>query len=280
MTTRIHSRIAASFALGLLATTLGCGKASRLSAGSTTQIVCDPFLSSAQTLDSQRGVAGAVYTFSSPQMYQYNNVLDLQRYGTRLDAVVFMGALDLLPNRFTDGFPVSGGGRLLNPDGSALTEFFSLHLESTVELSPTDAPGDYQFALLSDDGSLLRIKESSYETTLIANDGAHAPWLICASRAVTFSSNTRLPVKLDYFQGPRDQLAVSLLWRKVENSAPATLADAACNQGGPDYFYTFPAAPAAPAPTAEWNSFISRGWAPLKAANFVLPAGVGSNPCF
>lgn len=250
----------------------GCGKAAK---EEPTQVVCDPFSGAGDRPSDRHGVGGLVYNFTSPQMERYNNVLNLQRNGSRLNALVYLSAINILPSRFNAGFPVAGGGRLRGPDGTTLTEYFSLHLQTIVKLTAKDEPGDYQFALLSDDGGIMRIRTDGDESTLINDDGTHAVSLKCAPKTVRFDPDTSLPIKIDYFQGPRDQIAVALLWRKVTDSAD--LADPACGLRGSDVFFDI--GPIRTRPTATWNSFLKRGWKVLDSGNFLLPEGMDRNPC-
>lgn len=63
--------------------------------------------------------------------------------------------------------------------------------------------GDYHFRLLSDDGSKLFIDDS----LIINNDGLHGAY---AKSAEISLDDSRHSIRIDYFQGPRFQIALQL----------------------------------------------------------------------
>src|SRR6185437_11769064 len=106
-----------------------------------------------------------------------------------------------------------------------------------------DQSGRYQFAVLSDDGSIMSINEGNGFEELIDNNGDTESRLRCADRGINFDASTSLPIKLDYFQGHRYNIALMLLWREVPETSCVSdrygdqddyhdLADVACNQSG------------------------------------------------
>jgi hypothetical protein len=102
----------------------------------------------------------------------------------------FTNALNVPPRRFNEGFPGI----------SARTEWFAIRYTGRFTVRES---GQYDFRLVSDDGSMLYI--DGY--TIIDNDGTHPP----SSRL----GNMRLlqgehEFFLSYFQGPRDWIALQL----------------------------------------------------------------------
>jgi hypothetical protein len=65
------------------------------------------------------------------------------------------------------------------------------------------APGEYQFSLMSDDGSKLYIDDR----TVINNDGTHAPETVFARIKLDCGIHR---IRVSYFQGPRFQVALVL----------------------------------------------------------------------
>ncbi len=65
--------------------------------------------------------------------------------------------------------------------------------------------GNYHFKLISDDGSKLYIDDKLF----LNNDGIHAEWAVKDSIYLSDSMHT---IKIDYFQGPRYELALQLFW--------------------------------------------------------------------
>ena len=81
-------------------------------------------------------------------------------------------------------------------------EWFGIEYRCTFK---PNVAGLYQFRLNSDDGSKLWIDDS----LLISNDGIHPEWSVKGKLYLSDSAHT---LKLDYFQGPRYELALQLYW--------------------------------------------------------------------
>ena len=71
--------------------------------------------------------------------------------------------------------------------------------------------GIYMFRLNSDDGSKLWIDDR----LVISNDGIHAEWSV---RDTLYLSDSLHTFKLDYFQGPRYDLALQLYWHQGDST--------------------------------------------------------------
>jgi hypothetical protein len=177
---------------------------------------------------------------------------------------------------FSQGFVGADGKTLEDLNGNELIEWFSLHMDAQIKLNPGDQAGNYQFGVLSDDGSILSLAPSGSGPLQdwITNDGEHSNTLGCASSTVAMTEGQAIPIHLDYFQGPRYKIALILMWRLN----PASLSDVQCgvNEGDPYYFTDTASAP--PVPTANYEALLNRGWTPVPAANFYLENGV-TNPC-
>ncbi len=87
-------------------------------------------------------------------------------------------------------------------------EWFGIEYNCTFT---TNKPGDYTFRLSSDDGSKLFIDD----TLLINNDGEHAE--SSKSGNVYLDSDVH-SAKIQYFQGPRYQLALQLFWKMKDST--------------------------------------------------------------
>ncbi|MEQ1878655.1 MAG: hypothetical protein ABL958_18575, partial [Bdellovibrionia bacterium] len=89
----------------------------------------------------------------------------------------------------------------------------------------------------------------------------------CADRLVNMQPETRLPVNLNYYQGPRDYIALTFIWRKVDNG---DLSDALCGAAGSELFF-------GPYPhdnftnTYGYGQLRERGWKVLGGTNFIAP---------
>jgi hypothetical protein len=241
--------------------------------------VCNPF-GGASSEGSDEGLWAQLYYLNDSQP-RYSSVTDYMRYGTRANADLFFGQLDIPTHAWDLGFMTQAGIPLVNPKGEALYEWFALHIESEIRLGRLDRPAKYQFAVLSDDGVIMEINDDQAGfTNLIHNDGIMATDMRCATRTVAMDSEKRLPMKLDYFQGPRYSVALIVMWREIagdEISDPTLLDDPACGQRGDWLFFDPTQVPSAP--TEMWFSMLNRGWKVLNTENYLLPETIRNNPC-
>jgi hypothetical protein len=103
---------------------------------------------------------------------------------------IYAHALNMPPQHFTTGFP----------GVTKRFEWFAIDYTARFWI---DKPGVYRFSLISDDGSKLYIDDKQ----LIDDDGIHS-----AQRAdglVDLSGGVH-DIRVSYFQGPRDELALIL----------------------------------------------------------------------
>jgi hypothetical protein len=105
-------------------------------------------------------------------------------------ATLFTEQLNIPARSFSDGFPGIDNR----------FEWFAVRYEGFVEVSRT---ADYTFRLLSDDGALLYIDGA----LVVDDDGVHAVSSKSGSVKLTSGRHT---IRVDYFQGPRFQIALQL----------------------------------------------------------------------
>jgi hypothetical protein len=203
--------------------------------------------------------------------------------GTLANANIFFTQLNVPSRSFSSGFLATDGSLLTDNEGNPLLEWFGLQFETEIRLGQADSPGFYQFALLSDDGSMLELKtgtDSSGNTVLIDDNGAHTTKLVCEGGYVQLDSTTHVPVRIKYFQGPRFRIALILLWRKVGDHLTtfdsAGLNGPECGLSGENQFFDISTTPSTP--TSHYTGLLGRGWKVLAPDNFVLP-GEATNPC-
>jgi hypothetical protein len=103
---------------------------------------------------------------------------------------VYTSVLNIPPRHFTAGFPGI----------TDRNEWFAIDYTGKFYISE---PGKYRFLLVSDDGSRLYIDGKR----IIDNDGIHAPKV--GETAINLSGGIHR-IRVSYFQGPRDQLALIL----------------------------------------------------------------------
>lgn len=135
-----------------------------------------------------RPLAADVY-----RLPQHTNSVDAMRQRTPIMHVC-MSQLDITPRPFRQGFPGLDG----------LIEWFGLDIRFTVDIAST---GKWDLGLVSDDGAILSIDGKD----VINNDGVHratARWT-----QVELARGVR-NFRVRYFQGPREHIALMLVWRK------------------------------------------------------------------
>ncbi len=98
--------------------------------------------------------------------------------------------VNIAPRGFNDGFP----------GVDARTEWFGIEYYNSINVTKED---DYYFRVLSDDGAKFYIDD----TLIVDNDGIHPPADAKGAAHLVAGVHT---VRLDYFQGPKDQMAVQL----------------------------------------------------------------------
>jgi hypothetical protein len=102
--------------------------------------------------------------------------------------------IDIPTRSFTEGFP-----GLEN-----VFEWFAVQYRGFIKIKTA---GAYKFRLLSDDGSKLFIDS----TLIIDNDGIHSPKSV---EGQIYLSKGTYPIRVDYFQGPKTQIALQLFSTK------------------------------------------------------------------
>jgi len=88
------------------------------------------------------------------------------------------------------------------PGSPSLQEWFQIKFTGNLEVT---TPGSYNIRVLSDDGAKLWIDE----TLIIDNDGVHGPNSV--NQNISLSAGIH-PIRLDYFQGPKTQIALVVYW--------------------------------------------------------------------
>ncbi len=273
-------------AILLLLSIVACNDGDTTTAGNTTvvinpptnssSVVCDPFNTSNPAL-AGHGIASTLYYLTADQP-RYNNTPDYITYGVQPPVTLYLNDINVPTRLFNQGFAAQDGSMLLDEQGNTLYEYFALQMEGGITLSSSDAAGDYQFAILSDDGAILSVNDSgSGYRVLVNDDGTHPTQMGCTTSPVTFTSSSVVPFIYQYHQGPRYHIASVLLWRPMPTN-PSLVVDPYCGQSGNTLFFDPNQTPSAP--QQAYNDLLSRGWKPLVQENFLLPVTMGSsNPC-
>lgn len=239
-------------------------------------VVCNPFEEGDETSANQGIVAHLKYlTDDQPR---YSTVVDYMAFAHAVNEVdLFFNSINIATRPFDRGFMTQSGATILTPEGDTLYEYFALSFRGRMHLGGETPPGDYQMAILSDDGAILRMDTGSGMTTIVDNDGTHPTRMGCATQPVHFGHGQKIPFELDYYQGPRFHIAMMVLWRPWPSGGPA---DVQCGKEGNSMYFDSTQDP--PTPQPAFNNLIARGWSVMDASSYSLPADEGdpgSNPC-
>lgn len=223
-------------------------------------VICDPFVVGGDAT-CNGGLVGDIFYLNDAHQAAFKamggkTVDYFYANGIQVNALLALKQLFVTTRSFTEGFPSSNGGLILDNNNQTLVEYFAFRLETVLKLDATlDQPGWYQFATLSDDGSMVLLKptgSTTYSQTVVANDGDHATSMGCSNSAIYIDDTSRLPLMVKYYQGPRTQIALTMLWRRV--AAMNTAKDQLCGVG-----------------TNDLTGLASRGWRVINPSNFIAP---------
>lgn len=89
------------------------------------------------------------------------------------------------------------------PGSPHLQEWFALHSKAKLNIQ---TPGIYEFRLYSDDGAKFYINGA----IIVDNDGTHSA--LAKEGSVSLTAGVQ-NIVLDYYQGPRTQVALQLFWK-------------------------------------------------------------------
>ncbi|WP_152629866.1 PA14 domain-containing protein [Haliangium ochraceum] len=149
------------------------------------------------------GLLGAIY--SLPENTQA--LPDFATLGVPF-ATIVVPDLNVAPRRFEQGFP-----GVEEAAGKSIDEWFAIRFMGMIEV-PND--GRYEFQLNSDDGARLYIDGD----LVVDNDGVHAPR---AKQGAIALSAGKHELTVEYFQGPRYEIALELSWRRTGAGEFATV---------------------------------------------------------
>lgn len=236
------------------------------------KVVCDPMGGSGNPgLDD--GLIAELF-YLDQTVHQHSQVQDFFDQGTRSTQDLFFTELNVPTRVFDTGFPSQTGSMIKNDDGEELIEYFALRFKSVLKLGPDDEEGDYELALLSDDGALLKVIDiDGDEHIIVDNDGLHPTRFGCSSTKVTMSKDTALDVRLEYFQGPRQHISLIPMWRRIDGQAGQ---DKECGKQGNERYFNYNNNSE---PQKNYTDLLARGWKPIATDNWELPNSSIFNPC-
>lgn len=213
------------------------------------------------------------------------SVSDYFNIGNVVPSTLYFDRLYIPTRPFDLGFVTQDGQTILNDQGQPMYEYFALHLQSQLQLGETDPEGDYQMLMLADDGAVLKVADGadpSVYRTLVDDDGTHATKMACSNHTTStvlhMTHDKKIPMMVDYYQGPRYHIALVVMWRPVPDGTDpdVPIDDPLCGVSGNDAFFDSTQSP--PAPQMNFSSLEARGWKVLQNNNYAFPAQA-SNPC-
>lgn len=245
--------------------------------------ICDPFTTNSPSA-RDRGVIGNMVWLDQtmPPMNgqpALNKVEDYLELGNIVESTLYFDRLYVPTRKFDMGFSTQSGQLVLNYLGQPMYEYFALRLESQLQLAANENPGQYQIAVLSDDGAVLKVGDGAGNLTkIVDNDGDHSTRMACSTQTVTLDRNTKIPMVLEYYQGPRFHISLVVMWRPLPDGSNADIPvnDPLCGASGNDRYFDYNVSPSAP--KAPFYELLSRQWKVLENENYYFPEQA-SNPC-
>lgn len=212
------------------------------------------------------GIQASLYYLPVGQS-PYNSLADYFINGIHSTQSLNFSNLNVPSQPYGNGFPdpASPGGVVRDDNQNVLTQNYAFQLKSDLVLGDQDAEGDYQFAIMADDGAILTTYDLSSQGDQILNiDGVHPTMMGCATRAVHMTRGVTVPMSLQYYQGPLYEIALTVMWRKVDGSA-ASLQESLCGT-----YFDFDSAASANLSSQE-QQIIADGWKVLANQNYRMP---------
>lgn len=233
---------------------------------------CNPFGDGISGLGKSNGIRGKMFYFDNADLAQYSHsqYSDFTDHGHLARANFYFDNLNVPTRRFDQGFELSNGQLLSKSDGTPLFENFAFDFRTNIKLPPGSASKQVQFAVLADDGANLLVQDpiTKVWTKQVNNDGVHPTVLTCGAAPITISDQPT-PLEFQYFQGPRYEIAMVLLWRPWNGSASDPQCDSRMN------FFDSSVSPSRP--TSKWLDVLSR-WEVVPANMLYMDAN-DENPC-
>ncbi|MCU0665246.1 MAG: PA14 domain-containing protein, partial [Myxococcota bacterium] len=138
-----------------------------------------------------RGLVGNIYKLPE-------NTQALPDFGTMTPiGSIVVPNIAVAPRAFDTGFPG------VNVKGAQLVEWFGIRFEGVLVV---DQAGAYQFEVNSDDGARIYIDDH----LIVANDGIHPPTKVTGEATLSKGDHR---IRIDYYQGPRVEIALELRWK-------------------------------------------------------------------
>ena len=235
-------------------------------------LVCDPLNDNPAPVDPGLGLLAKLYYLKAGE--RYYSVPEYLSLGERSSQKLFFSEINVPTRLFDTGFPIQTGGVVKNDQGSDLFEFFALQFSSILVLRPDQEEGEYELALLSDDGAIFKVREDNGQyVAYVSNDGDHPTRFGCGTKTIQMNRDSEHIISIEYYQGPRHHISLIPMWRRVTAN---TVAETRCGVAGNETFFDYNNNSQ---PQAMYQELLSRGWEPIRQQNYRIPASAAFNPC-
>jgi hypothetical protein len=230
------------------------------------KLVCNPM--GDEGAGAQNGLKAKLFYRKTGQARFYN-VMDYINQGAASEQFLFYSSVNIPTRLFSKGFPTETGGKVKTDAGADLVEYFALQFKSNLRLDPAiDQEGVYQLAILSDDGAILnQLNTDGTKSILINSDGDHPTRTGCAVKTLDLKYGDSIPIELNYYQGPRTEIAAVMMWRKVASISVAN--DTSCGMQGQRTFFDYLNESK---PQVAYTDLLARGWKPIAPTNYRINA--------
>jgi hypothetical protein len=239
-----------------------------------TKTVCDP-MGGDNDPRSNAGLKADLYWLPSGANAA-TSASDLISRGTKSSQNLFFTQLNVPTRLFNTGFTSDSGAPVKNDSGDTLIENFAMRFSSVLRLAPSQDEGLYELAVLSDDGTVLRLRDDDgVYKPVVDSDGDHPTRMGCSTQAISMTHETEKMLQLDYYQGPRYHIALVVMMRKLDaGQQPGK--DALCGMTSNEAWFDYNHGSA---PQKAYNDLLARGWQVLTADNYAIPNSAFFNPC-
>lgn len=234
------------------------------------KLVCDP-MGGGNPENPGMGLKASLYYTSPGQTYP--KVADYFENGIKSPQAMFFSEIFVPTRTFDKGFPTQTGGFVKDDSGNKLIEHFAIRFSTVLKLSQEDEEGEYEFAILSDDGAVMKTRIDGVDTVVVDNDNIHPTRMGCGTTKLNMTKESEFLVDFEYYQGPKYHISFIPLWRKVSSS---NAAETECGKLGNDRYFDYNNNSA---PKQPYKDILARGWKPIAAANYNLPISAVFNPC-
>lgn len=235
------------------------------------------YLDQIGSTDYFRGLSGSIRYQTQSCRAEHGSWNHLDDFNSEeageVDGQIYLTRLDVPTRSFTLGFPRLDGSMVQTEEEEDLVEYFSINFRTSLKLGEVEESGWYEFAFLSDDGVRFQLEETG---ELIADHpDVTSTKMVCSNRAVYLEKGEALPVSIDYFQGPRNHIALMMMWRPVDDAVAGE--DPACGERGTKLYHDYTKIPSEP--QQAYLDLLDRGWEVVPDYVFRIPRDEYMNPC-